>query len=155
MYNLFFSPLRIYPGPWLYAISSLPIEIARVRGIHFKVLEELHAKYGPVVRTRPNEISMIDGSGWAEIYGFRPGVAELGKADLGKRSNGAHSILTAPSREQHRRARRMLAHAFSAQGLREQENRIQHYVDLLIRRIHENCESGLKTLNLEAWYGSL
>lgn len=36
--------------------------------------------------------------------------------------------------------------------MREQESEIVKYVDLLIKRLHEECRQGEKKLNIEAWY---
>jgi len=36
--------------------------------------------------------------------------------------------------------------------MRQQEPEIIKYIDLLIKRLHEECQNGAKALNLEAWY---
>ncbi|KAM5347570.1 hypothetical protein ACJ41O_007394 [Fusarium nematophilum] len=41
-------------------------------------------------------------------------------------------------REDHRRQRRLMSHAFSKAALKEQESYIQHYLDLLMTRLGEN-----------------
>lgn len=150
IYNLYISPLKVYPGPVSHAISRLPLDIARLRGNHHKHLRWLHDKYGPVARVAPGEVSTIKGKSWAEIYGPRIGRLEMPKADLGHRLNGVHGILTAPTRGQHRRQRRMLAHAFSAQGLREQENRINHFVNLLMVGLTERAN--IAPVDMAEWF---
>jgi len=65
--------------------------------------------------------------------------------------------------EQHIALRRTLAPSFSDRSMREQEPIISHYIDLLIRRLHEHCvdrnrkdeKTGLqakKALNMGDWY---
>ncbi|KAJ8121620.1 hypothetical protein ONZ43_g1973 [Nemania bipapillata] len=61
------------------------------------------------------------------------------------------SIINA-DREEHSRFRRALSHGFSDASMRQQEPEIMKYVDLLIQRLHEECDRGRKALNLEAWY---
>lgn len=61
------------------------------------------------------------------------------------------SIINA-DREEHSRFRRALSHGFSDAAMREQEPEIVKYVDLLIKRLHQECDRGNKKLNLEAWY---
>ena len=55
-------------------------------------------------------------------------------------------------REEHSRVRRQLAHGFSDKSMHEQEPLITSYIDLLIKRLNENCAGGSKPLNLGAWY---
>lgn len=59
--------------------------------------------------------------------------------------NGVRGIIGS-LRKEHRRYRRSLAHAFSKQGLREQETIINHHVDGMVTSISERCGSGLTDL---------
>ena len=53
----------------------------------------------------------------------------------------------------HSRMRRLLSHAFSDAALREQEPLITHYLDLLIRKLHEQIVStGQGKINFVQWY---
>jgi cytochrome P450 len=61
------------------------------------------------------------------------------------------SILNA-DREEHQRVRRALAHGFSDSSMRQQESIIMEYVNLLLDRLHEECNDGKRALNLEGWY---
>jgi cytochrome P450 len=79
-----------------------------VCGLRSKYSESLHAKYGPVVRTKPNEISFIGENAWKDIYMHRQGHKQMAKAG---RSAGI-SILVVGD-EAHARQRRLLSHAFS------------------------------------------
>ncbi|ORY67304.1 cytochrome P450 [Pseudomassariella vexata] len=117
IYNLFISPLKAFPGPLLYRISSLPLDIISIKGVAHHKLRELHDKYGPIVRIRPYELSYITSAPWKDVYGFRPGHEEFFKAERLICPGQVLGILDAP-RDDHRRYRRLLAHAFSAQGLR-------------------------------------
>lgn len=58
LYKRYASPLRQYPGPWLASCSRLwnVLSTASTR-THLDHIE-LHKKYGPVVRTAPNEVSI-------------------------------------------------------------------------------------------------
>ena len=53
-------------------------------------------------------------------------------------------------REDHSQYRRLLSHAFSGQGLREQEFRINHYVDLLMTGLANHSLSG--TQDMVSWF---
>lgn len=153
IYNIFFHPLRHYPGPISHAATDLPLVYQSVTGNRPFYVAALHAKYGPVVRVSPDQLAYTSGAAWRDIYGHTPGKAQLpkhsqtftprGKKDL---PNG---ILTANDKD-HARYRKLLAHAFSAKALEEQEPLIMGFVNLLIRRLGERAEDGPQ--NMVAWY---
>lgn len=146
-HNLYISPLKSFPGPKIYAITSLPFDISGIRGTQHKVLAVLHNKYGPIVRIRPNELSYIDGCIWKDAYTVRPGHEEWEKSDILHPMNGVRGIIGS-LRKDHRRYRRSLAHAFSKQGLREQEPIINHHVNGMVAGINERCQEGLVDLGM-------
>ncbi|KAK6193011.1 hypothetical protein LQW54_012895 [Pestalotiopsis sp. IQ-011] len=156
-YNLYLHPLRRFPGPITGRASGIPWAFRHAKGVQAFHTQRLHDIYGPVVRVGPNHLSFTDVRAWKDIYGHRVG-AEISLQEMPKARPFYNVIRDIPTsivtadREEHQLFRRALSHGFSDSSMREQEPLIQHYVDLLIRRIHENCESGLKTLNLEAWY---
>lgn len=145
IYNIYFHPLRKFPGPKLYAASRLPYVIAATQGRILRVINDAHERYGDIVRVAPNELSFTTGeTAWQEIYGFRGGKKEEFQKDLfwySRPVNGVRSIISA-NRQDHSRMRRVFSHAFSDKALRDQEPLIQRYVELLIRRLREKTENG-------------
>lgn len=114
----------------------------------------LHAKYGEVVRVTPDELSFITPSAWQDIYMTRP---QLPKVDKGvyKSYNGVPNIATLTITEEHTRQRRILSHAFSERALREQEDILKQYTDLLITKLQEQVDSTEKSsvvLDITRWY---
>src|SRR5947209_6472762 len=71
VYNIWLHPLSKFPGPKLYAASGMPSVIESLRGRYPQTVQKLHKKYGPIVRTAPNELSFIDAQAWKDIYGLR------------------------------------------------------------------------------------
>ena len=68
-YIQFFDPLRRVPGPFLAKWSRLwMVHHARKGDMHQKMIE-LHGKYGKLVRTGPNEVSIADPAAIKTIYG--------------------------------------------------------------------------------------
>lgn len=59
IYNVFFHPLRHYPGPLLWRASPLPKNIYMLRGLYAKKAREIHETYQGTVRVAPNELSYI------------------------------------------------------------------------------------------------
>lgn len=140
IYNVYFHPLSVYPGPRWWAATHFPRIKALATGQMSYAVLALHEEYGDVVRIAPNELSYINGQGWKDIYGHRQGLPQLPKdpALYQAQPNGYHSIVTANNVD-HTRYRRLLSHAFSEKAMRDQEPLIKGYVDLLMQRLSEHA----------------
>lgn len=152
IYNLFFHPLKSYPGPLLWRISRLPRDYYNLRGeLHVPMLA-FHKKYGTVIRIAPDELSYASAQAQRDVLSISPGRAEFPKDPrrLQRTPNGIMPI-TGADKDTHARYRRLLSHAFSERGLREQEPRIQEYADLLVQRLGEKAEAN-ETTNIIDWY---
>lgn len=153
IYNVFFHPLRSYPGPLSHAMSRLPYCYQLQRGTLPYDMLGLHEKYGEVVRVAPDELAYSSSTAWKEIMGHRTGNEELAKSKHFYRPvDIAPTNIVNADREEHSILRRQLAHGFSEKSMREQEPLMTEYIDLLIKRLHENCAAGCKALNMAAWY---
>ncbi|KAL6806352.1 cytochrome P450 [Trichoderma sp. SZMC 28013] len=151
IYNVWFHPLRKYPGPRLWAATRIPYARMIFSGKSHLKIHELHQTYGDVVRVAPNELAYVDGTAWNDIMGHRKrGQGENGKDPVFWKSQ-QHSVISA-DRENHTRMRRTLAHGFSAQAMMDQQPLIQGYVDMLINRLRENCADGTQPLEMTSWY---
>lgn len=141
VYNIYFHPLRNFPGPKLWAASRLPWCYHQYKGqLHYRLLQ-LHIKYGKTVRVAPTELSYIDHGAWKAIYGQRK--EEMGKDPIFRlhTPTGAQNILVA-DRQTHTRQRRLLSHAFSESALREQEPILQLYAKKLVDQISSRSSQG-------------
>ncbi|KAI8873848.1 cytochrome P450 [Ramicandelaber brevisporus] len=69
VYNRYFHPLSHLPGP-VFLGSMFPGAniLSVLSDRHPYVMEELHAKYGPVVRLEPNMVSFADAAAQRTIY---------------------------------------------------------------------------------------
>ncbi|KAF3760190.1 cytochrome P450 [Cryphonectria parasitica EP155] len=134
--------------------SRLPYCFHLLSGrLPFRVLE-LHKTYGSVVRIAPDELVFADARAWRDIMGHRAaGEPEMEKAKIfyRGRANAPTTLLNA-DRDDHGKLRRLLAHGFSERSMREQQPIIMRYVDLLIRRLHENSQGGTNKLDMVKWY---
>jgi len=154
LYNLFFHPLRSYPGPVLHRVSRLPYCYYNLQGTYpFQILR-LHRRYGPVVRIAPDELAFADPAAWKDIMGHRSGGEEMEKWSKFYRpvSGLGPPDIVFSGREEHGMLRRQLAHGFSDRSMREQQPIIGKYVDLLIRRLRERGGGGAAALDMTAWY---
>ncbi|KAF9870881.1 hypothetical protein CkaCkLH20_11553 [Colletotrichum karsti] len=148
IYNVYFHPLSQYPGPRLWAISRLPWNLVNLKGSLAFRIQELHEKYGPVVRIAPDELSFTSSAAWKKIYGQRSpefskcfdgrGIAGPGATNPAVRNGG---IVTA-DQEPHARLRKAVLPAFSERALREQEEILQLYASKLVEKLRSSSESG-------------
>lgn len=71
IYDVYLGPLSNYPGPKLRAFSKLPAIRTLATGDEATELPALHAKYGPIVRVAPRELSYAGGArAFRDIYGY-------------------------------------------------------------------------------------
>ncbi|KAK8868875.1 Cytochrome P450 monooxygenase alt3 [Apiospora arundinis] len=142
IYNLYFHPLRNFPGPRLWAISRIPWHYLNLRGRITWRIRELHDQYGPVVRIAPDELSYTTSSAWKKIYGQR--TPEFPKALDGRgiapTSIGGRPSLMTETQENHLRLRRAINPAFSERALREQEHYLQTHSNKLVRIFREKSD---------------
>jgi cytochrome P450 len=144
IYDAYFGPLSVFPGPKLNAISILPAIVTNHTGHDNIDIPALHAKYGPVVRTKPNHISYANGAaGFKEIYGFTKNGLYKDPKFYGQPFNKIHSVITADNAG-HSRQRKILSHAFSDRALKEQEPLLKQWVELMKVKAMESAQAGKK-----------
>ncbi|ETS80705.1 hypothetical protein PFICI_08234 [Pestalotiopsis fici W106-1] len=151
-YNVFFHPLRNFPGPLLWRAFRLPYVVKAIQGrLAFDMLP-IHEQYGPVVRIAPNELAFAHASAWRDIMG--------GKQDFAKwdeyykvQDRQATNIMFAPA-EEHAQMRRAVGVGFSDRVLRDMEPLIQNSIGLLIRRLRDQCKSPEVSgkIDMSAWF---
>lgn len=114
---------------------------------------KLHETYGPIVRISPNQLA-IDGSiGWPEVFARHASVPEFEKTPTFYGPRNGIGLLPA-RHEDHQRQRRLIAYAFSAAALSEQESYLQYYIDLLMKRLRERMQAG-EPVDMARWYNYL
>ncbi|KAK4447172.1 cytochrome P450 [Podospora aff. communis PSN243] len=134
LYNLYFHPLRHYPGPKLWAATEIPYTFHWLNGSSCIPIAQLHSQYGDVVRVSPSRLSFIHPDAWTDIRGHRKTGAGENPKEPEFFAFSAHNILGA-NRVNHSRFRRALAHGFSAKTMQAQQPLITEYVDLLLDRL--------------------
>ncbi|KAH6962312.1 cytochrome P450 [Ilyonectria sp. MPI-CAGE-AT-0026] len=149
IYLLFFHPLAKFPGPKLAAITDHYYGFSWVGGFHPFRLQELHKRYGDVVRIAPNELSFANPDTYREIYAHASkGRKPFLKSKFYHQANVPPNVFTALDPQEHQRQRRYLANGFSTQALREQEPVIHKYVNLLLEQIGKLGGPGSKGVNM-------
>ena len=151
IYNLYFHPLRLFPGPKSAAATPIPFAWRMLDGNMVRWTTLLHEEYGEVVRIHPDELSFIGSSAYQDIYNSRPQFPKPEKGTLVS-PNGVRPLPTITNIDDHNRQRRILSHAFSDRALREQEYLLQKYSDLLVDRLRDQVEQGQSTVDICEWY---
>ena len=157
MYNIVFHPLAAFPGPKTAAISNFWYCYWYLGGRQPYHVLALHKKYGPVVRTAPNELSFNSPASWRDIYDFRQGHRPFIKSDFydgGTFADQCGSIVSERSPDKHGRMKKLLSHAFSQRSLTEQESLISTAVDRFIEMIGK-IGASQEGLDITKWFNML
>lgn len=149
IYNLYFHPLRKFPGPKSWIAFPVLRYISGCRGDFDKILVQLHQKYGSVVRFCDDSLSFTTAQAWDDIYGYGHGTKQWRKQEF-RPPNSEHNILFSDD-EHHARFRKALAHSFSERSLQLQEGLIKKYIDALIFALREEAENR-RAVDMTMWY---
>ncbi|KAL4902337.1 hypothetical protein BDW74DRAFT_169552 [Aspergillus multicolor] len=149
IYNIYFHPLSVFPGPKLRAATRLAWVYSMTSGSNHRSIKQLHDRYGPVVRVAPNELSFISPSAWQDIYTKGPSNKGLVRAEAVSDSVGPKHIF-ATHNESHTRLRRKLMQTLSDNGLAKHEPMIQRYLNTLITKLHRESEAD-RLVNINDW----
>ncbi|KAI9164046.1 Cytochrome P450 monooxygenase lcsI [Paramyrothecium foliicola] len=143
IYNVYLHPLSKIPGPPTWSAFRLPFVLSLLRGTIVHDIQDLHRRYGPVLRIAPNEVTFAQPEAWKDIFQYRPGHAEFLKDAIWWRGppGKPDSLLSAIHPEEHARIRKALAPAFTTRALRSQEVIVHRYVNLLVERLSEITDS--------------
>lgn len=146
VYNIFFHPLRSYPGPLLWRASRFPYVVRFMQGKIPYDLKRLHAEYGPVVRIAPDELTYNCSKAWRDIYGRNKqpnGETTLFNKDpiLYSAVFADHKALIDSDGDEHRPQKRTLSYAFSHQVLVERGHIITGCIDRMIEGVKAHLGS--------------
>lgn len=100
IYDVYFGPLSRIPGPKSYAASIIPTVYHMFLGDHALHFKKLHEKYGHIVRTGPDALSVqATAQAFKDIMGFKlPGQPKPFKDHNGegfRDPTGAASVINA------------------------------------------------------------
>lgn len=146
IYRLAFHRLNKFPGPLSWKLTKWTHAIKNADALGYLHLDQLHQKYGPIVRTGPTELSIIDPAILTLCLG--PGT-KCKKAiwyDVGSPLVSMHQVR---DKKLHDTRRRAWDRGFSAKALRDYESRVSLYGELLMKQLHA---FGGKALNVSKWF---
>ncbi|PGG99084.1 hypothetical protein AJ80_09416 [Polytolypa hystricis UAMH7299] len=165
IYNLFFHPLRKFPGPPLAQVTPWVQLYHGLKGDRHLWLHQLHQKYGSHVRVAPNFISVNSVRGLHDIYGHGKKLKKGDFYNAFPAIKGVYNTHNVIDKTVHGRKRRVLSQAFS-------ENALKGMEDLMLSSIRQFCaimagdeethkapsdrvERGHVVRNMSEWFGYL
>ncbi|KAL7950091.1 cytochrome P450 [Trichoderma barbatum] len=150
IYNLFFHPLRKFPGPKLWAIHYGFYACLELSGDGHRRMVAIHQKYGPVVRVAPNHLAFCHPDAIYDLSGHRkPEQIENLKEAVRYKFNDS-SIIGA-NRQDHSRMRKSMANGFSQQAMLDQQPLITVYIDKLFEKFRDLSATG-EIFDVIPWY---
>ncbi|KAI0966688.1 cytochrome P450 [Xylaria arbuscula] len=137
VYSIYFHPLAKYPGPKLAAVSQLWQAWVWLSGRYPRIIQNVHKKYGNVVRVAPNELSFNTVQAHQDIYSTpsRNTKPFIKDATFYNNGDSVRVLFYEMDPTEHAWQRKLLAPSFSATALRKQEHIIHQYVDLFVEKM--------------------
>jgi len=148
VYNLFFSPLRNIPGPFLAKITTKWLTLNEVSGNRSLVVTKAHEKYGPIIRTGPNELSFSDRACIKDIYLQGSKFPKSRRYDGFASGTRASFDMTDPSESRERR--NLVRHVLAPSNVDEAEPLIGGAVRKSLRWVSRAQEGG-ESLDAMLW----
>ncbi|OTA99276.1 hypothetical protein M426DRAFT_325260 [Hypoxylon sp. CI-4A] len=148
IYRRFFHRLRHFPGPGVAGVTKLWHVWQCRTGKNFLVLEKLREQYGPVIRTGPEELTIIDASVPPTVDG--PGN-ECTKAVWYDFLLPEIALNTTRSIHDHNMRRRIWDKGFSPKALAIYEERVVQYAEVLAAQIERLAQGGAP-VNVSDWF---
>lgn len=137
---VYFHPLSHFPGPKFWIAFPIIRHLYQCHGTFDQKLTKFHSRYGDVVRFSDNSLSFNTAQAWKDIYGYGHGHNQWPKHSFAP--PGAPPSILFSNDKDHARFRRALGYAFSEGALRQQEDLIKGYVNLLIKGLREEADAG-------------
>ncbi|KAF2092669.1 cytochrome P450 [Rhizodiscina lignyota] len=140
IYNVYFHPLRKYPGPKLSAAFSFPFLYSRLVCHDLHHVRRLHLEYGDVVRIGPDALSFVKPSAWKDIYDKTVGKAAIIRHRRMYNGWNIEPNMANANGPAHAKQRKVFAAAFSGLAVKEYEPMLQKHTQRLILKLADVAE---------------
>ncbi|KAI0432521.1 cytochrome P450 [Xylaria sp. FL1042] len=149
IYQCFFSPLSVFPGPLAAKLSKGWRAYVTYRGHWHRDLVALHRRYGPVVRIGPNELSVTDPEAFLQIYRVNGAYTKSASYSVLK---GSRPFDLAGERNEkiHSAQRRLVARAYSMESTMQLERQVDELIAPLLKQFDDMAFSK-QTVDLGYW----
>ncbi|KAI1840221.1 hypothetical protein JX265_010783 [Neoarthrinium moseri] len=132
-YFFTYGKLRNIPGPFLAKFSRVWLLYVSRWGHRAERVDELHKKWGPVVRIQPNQFSIADDEAIPVIYGHKNGFPKSDYYDAF--ISMKPGIFSTRDKAVHVAKRKRVAHVFAPKSLGQFEPYIHSNLAILVRQL--------------------
>ncbi|RYC59712.1 hypothetical protein CHU98_g6501 [Xylaria longipes] len=146
IFRVLFHPLRRFPGPLGFKVSSAWFATRLTGRDAFRQLLKLHEKHGDFVRIGSNDLSITHPKAVQAIYG--PG-SKCFKTEWYDLTSPMVSLHTTRDDALHSKRRRLWSTAFGDKNLRDYEERIARYRALLVKAIEDSDD---RAIDICKWF---
>ncbi|KAK7691792.1 hypothetical protein QCA50_005195 [Cerrena zonata] len=129
-------PLAEYPGPLLNKVTQLAPMWTVYTGRQHLVNHALHAKYGPIVRIGPNDISVVDVTAIASVLGGN-GLPKGRYYRARQIPNAPHNIIGMYG-QAHAARRKLWNRGFTPESLLSYEEHIAKHASTVVEKLRES-----------------
>ncbi|KAJ7215515.1 cytochrome P450 [Mycena pura] len=144
-------PLAHIPGPTIYKITKLCGVWVTLSGNQHRVIKALHDRYGPFVRTGPNDVSIVHVEAIKTVLGtggFPKGQYYEARTDP---TLSTRNLLTMKG-EAHANRRRIWNRGMSSESLGDYETILARRIAQLMERLEGLSASGADAVDIAAWF---
>ena len=117
-------------------------QILDLAGHRSSVIHDLHAKFGPVVRIGPTELSFSNRKAFREIYGANSDYVKAPRYG----AFGRKSMFTMRNKQEHRARAKRIAPVFSPSTLAEVEGTVSRLIEKFVRILEQRVDRPLDVL---------
>ncbi|EMC91356.1 hypothetical protein BAUCODRAFT_117766 [Baudoinia panamericana UAMH 10762] len=143
VYRTSLDSLHAIPGPLICKLTSLWTYYHSYFGDESTRIDELHKRYGPIVRIAPNEVIISDGAALAPIYVEKGGFSKApcyANFDI-----EGHATIFSTQNPEYRSVRsKAVVPLFSMTSIREGQSAIESCVDRFIARLKREAAESRK-----------
>ncbi|KAK2743339.1 hypothetical protein FQN55_007274 [Onygenales sp. PD_40] len=134
--RLYWSPISQFPGPKLAALTNwyeFYYDVIQQGSFTFHI-QQLHRKYGPIVRITPTELHIDDPEFYEQLYSRTGGNARRDKSPyFASRFGSASDCFSTVHHDLHRLRRKPLSPFFSIQ-------RISAFQPVILKKVEALCQ---------------
>ncbi|CZR49867.1 uncharacterized protein FPRO_16074 [Fusarium proliferatum ET1] len=132
----FFHRLYKFPGPFMARVSNLYLTKRSVASFQlYREIQDLHRRYGDIVRVGPSELSILDAKVFHAIHSNN---SLCNKGLWYNIEQPAISLHMSRDKNDHSGRRRAWDRAFSSKALRDYEPRVVKYTSQLLDRLDQS-----------------
>ncbi|KAI8934744.1 hypothetical protein NX059_008432 [Plenodomus lindquistii] len=146
------SPLSKLPGPWYSRYTNIVLRFYTLSGRRIFYVDELHQRYGSVVRICPTEVAVADVTAVAQIHKIGGGFL---KSPFYKKLTPNHEpgIFAMLDPHDHAARRKLFARAFSNSNLRTNwEVDVRRKAELAVQRIKQDALEAPNGADVLKWW---